>query len=352
MYDRLPDSEFLRRVVLGAGIVGLMALGAYLLYQLAIVLLIVFAGMLFAIFLGGLAQLLRSYVRVPRAPALGLVIVLLIALLAGASFLVGPQLAGQLALLSERIPQAIGRVEALFGEYAWIQQVLDAIPGPAELLPAATDVWGQLTEVFTVTFGALAGAIIVLAIGLYGAISPGTYTSGLVRLVPLPQRDRAREVVGSVLRALRWWLVGRVTLMIVIGTLTGVGLWLVGIPSAFALGLITGLLSFIPYIGAIAAAIPALLVAFLVSATHMLYALIVYLLMQGLENYLFTPLVQEHAVSIPPAALLVAQLVMGFLAGFLGVLLATPIAVTVIVLIQLLYVEDVLGDSTVRVLGA
>ena len=346
------DSDFLRRVVLGAGIVVLMGLGVYLLYELAIVLLIVFAGMLVSIFLGGLTQLMQDATRLPRSLALGSVIGLLIVLLAGASVLTGPQLAGQLAQLSERLPQAIDQIERLATQYGWMQEVVDAVPGPAEMLPAATDVWGQLTDVFTVTFGAVAGLAIILAVGLYGAISPGTYASGLVRLVPLPKRERAEEVVGAVLRALRWWLVGRVTLMVVLGTLTGVGLWIVGIPSAFALGLITGLLSFIPYIGAILSAIPALLVAFLVSATHMVYALIVFAVVQGLENYLFTPLVQEHAVSIPPAALLVAQLVMGFLAGFLGVLLATPIAVTVIVLVQLLYVEDVLGDSSVHVLGA
>jgi predicted PurR-regulated permease PerM len=132
--------------------------------------------------------------------------------------------------------------------------------------------------------------------------------------------------------------------MAVVGFLTAVGLWVAGIPLAFVLGLIAALLSFVPYIGPIASVVPAALVALAESPTKVLYVFIIYGVVQLLESYLITPLIQERAVSIPPAVLISAQVIMGILAGAIGVLMATPLAVVLIVLVQMLYLADVLGD--------
>jgi predicted PurR-regulated permease PerM len=154
-------------------------------------------------------------------------------------------------------------------------------------------------------------------------------------------------VVG---RALRWWFVGRLTSMAILGTLTALGLWFLGMKAALLLGVLAGLLSFVPYLGPILSAIPALLIATLDPSVSLVSVALLYAGIQFFESYLITPLVQERAVSIPPVVLISAQAIMGVLSGIIGILLATPLAVTTIVLVQTLYVEERLGDD-VSVLG-
>jgi len=139
-------------------------------------------------------------------------------------------------------------------------------------------------------------------------------------------------------------------MMSVVGALTMLGLWIAGVPTPLALGLLAALLSFVPYVGPILSFIPAVLVALMVSLTKVFYVVLVFGAVQTLESYVITPLVQQRAVSMPPVILITAQIAMGVLAGATGVLLAAPLAIVVIVLLQMLYVEDVLGDS-VRILG-
>ncbi len=138
--------------------------------------------------------------------------------------------------------------------------------------------------------------------------------------------------------------------MSVVGGLTTLGLWIAGVPTPLALGLLAAVLSFVPYVGPLLSFVPAVLVALMVSLTKGMYVVIVFGIVQMLESYVITPLVQQQAVSLPPVVLVTAQIAMGVLAGATGVLLAAPLAIVVIVLLQMLYVEEVLGDS-VRVLG-
>ena len=219
-----------------------------------------------------------------------------------------------------------------------------------DLLPSPKEVMGGVTSAFSRTLGVVANVFVILFIGIYGAAAPQSYVSGVVHLTPQRHRDRAHEVLDALSHALRWWLVGRLTMMTVVGIMTTLGLWLAGVPTPLALGLLAALLSFVPYIGPILSFIPAVLVAMMVSLTTALYVAIVFGVVQTLESYIITPLVQQRAVSLPPVILITAQIAMGVIAGATGVLLAAPLAICVIVLLQMLYVEDVLGDS-VRVLG-
>ncbi len=168
--------------------------------------------------------------------------------------------------------------------------------------------------------------------------------------MPLEKRARAREVFIAIGRALRWWIVGRAFSMIAVGVLTMMGLFIIGLPLAPALSIIAGLLTFVPYIGPLFSAIPAILVALVEGPLVIVYVIIVYIIVQQLENHLITPLVQKRAVSIPPVVLLTAQLLIGILFGLFGVLLATPLAIVSIILVQMLYIEDVLGES-IKILG-
>jgi predicted PurR-regulated permease PerM len=186
--------------------------------------------------------------------------------------------------------------------------------------------------------------ILMLFMGIYMAVCPSLYIDNAVRLFPIPRRRRIREVFAALGVALRWWLVGRAASMAVVGVLTALGLWIAGVPVPLALALIAALLAFVPFLGPVLGAIPAMLVALVESPAQMLYVIFVFTVVQLLESYFITPLIQQRAVSMAPALLITVQIVMAMLFGAMGVLLATPLAVVFIVLVQMLYITDVLGD--------
>jgi predicted PurR-regulated permease PerM len=266
------------------------------------------------------------------------------------SGVIGPPLTGQINDLLVQLPEAVARFRERLASQAWANRILAEPNALRDLMPSPKEVMGGVTSAFSRTLGVVANVFVILFIGIYGAADPRSYVSGVVHLTPKRNRDRAREVMDALAHALRWWLVGRLTMMSVVGVLTTLGLWIAGVPTPLALGLLAALLSFVPYVGPILSFFPAVLVALMVSLTTVVYVVIVFGLVQTLESYVITPLVQQRAVSMPPVILITAQIAMGVIAGAAGVLLAAPLAIVVIVLLQMLYVEDVLGDS-VRVLG-
>ncbi len=349
MNDRSANRSLPRRVLVVVGLAALAVVVLYLLLMVAQVLLVVFAGVLVAVFLSGVSWYLSERLPISRGVALALIVLVLVGGAVGLAVVAGPPLAGQVVELTERLPEAFGRLQAALRENPWraaLTQDLDL----SEVLPAPSDVLGGVTAAFSTALGAVTYLLIVLVIGIYGAATPRAYVDSVLRLVPPARRRRARQVMHALGRALGWWLVGRAIMMAIVGVLTTAGLWVAGIPSPPALGLIAALLSFVPYVGPVLSAIPALMVAALIGLTQVLYVLGVYGAVQLLESYLITPLVQERTVFILPAALITAEVLMGVLAGALGVLMATPLAVAVIVLVQTLYVESVLGES-VKILG-
>jgi len=322
----------------------------YLLLYLANVLLLVFAGTLVAVFLGGVARYTGRYTPLTRPLALTLVVVLLVGIGVAVAMLAGPPIVEQALLLADRLPDALRRLQTIIESREWSRQLFADAPVVRDLLPIPADVVSRITDVFSQTLGVLTRILIVVLIGIYGAVNPQAYVDSVLLLVPPSDRSRAQEVLHALGRVLRWWLVGRFVSMAIVGAVTATGLWLIGIPSPLALGLIAALLEFVPYIGPIFAAAPALLVALVLGPTELAYVALLYGVVQVLESYFINPLVQERAVSILPAALITAQVIMGVLAGPTGVVLATPLAVSTIVLIQMLYIENVLGDS-VKILG-
>lgn len=322
-----------------------------LLAHVANVLLLVFAGALLAVFLDGLARLTTDWIRLPRPWSLALVCVALLLLATGIGWLAGPRIAAQVAELRERLPEAFERIKADLMALEWFRALIAQVPTFDELAARGSGVLGRVTGVFSTALGALTSSLVVLVIGIYAAIQPSLYTDNVVRLVPREKRRRAQDVLDALGRALRWWLVGRFAAMAVVGVLTAVGLIIVGLPLALTLALLAALLAFVPFIGPLLSAVPAILIALVDSPLRAFYVVIVYVVVQLVESHAITPLIQGHVVRIPPVVLLAAQLVMAVLFGIVGVFLATPLAVVAIVLVQMLYVEDVLGDS-VTVLGA
>lgn len=193
---------------------------------------------------------------------------------------------------------------------------------------------------------AVAGFVVILVGGAYLAFQPGLYRRGLLKLFPKTARQGAEATLLSSARALRLWLLGQLAAMAIVGLLTGIGAWLIGLPSAMALGLIAALLEFIPFVGPMLMAIPALLLALTVDTQTVIMTLVLYTAVQQLEGNVITPVVQRRAVSLPPALTLFALIAMGVVFGPLGVLFAAPLTVVAYVMVKEVYVRRTLGEHT------
>lgn len=345
------ESTFTQHALIAVAL-GLLALAiAYFLRQVGGMLLVLFAGVMLAVFLDGLTRLLCRVVPLPRHWAMLLTVLLLLAVVGVSLWFLGPPLASQLAQLAERIPQAIAQLQAGVLHVPWLSPLMERLPTPQQLFSISEDLMPRILGLFSTTIGALLSAFIVLFIGLYLAINPSIYVVAARRLIPLGKRPRIDELFNAIGQALRHWLVGRFSSMIIVGFLTGLGLWAIGMPVPISLAFITALVVFVPYLGPILSLIPALLVAFTVSPTMIVYVVLLYVGVQFLEGYVITPMIQERAVSLPPAFLVSAQVIAGVLFGILGVVLAVPLAVVITVIVQMLYIEDLLGDRSIGVMG-
>jgi predicted PurR-regulated permease PerM len=201
----------------------------------------------------------------------------------------------------------------------------------------------------TSTAAVLAGLVLVIFLAIYIGAEPDVYHGGLMHLFPKRARGRAGEVLSEMAIVLRKWLVTQLIAMVVIGAVTTVGLLLLGVQAAFALGLIAGLLEFVPTVGPLLAAIPAVAMGFIDSPQTALYVALLYWGVQFLENNLLIPTLMRGGLDLPPALTLVAQALMTLLFGFIGLMVAVPLTAAIIVPIKMLYVEDVVGDQiTVR----
>lgn len=215
----------------------------------------------------------------------------------------------------------------------------DAVPGGSGVLSSV----GR----FAVSLGSgIADTLIVIVGGIYLAAQPGLYRRGTLKLVPAHRRALANEALEDSGRALGLWLKGQLISMIVVGLLVGAGLWLIGVPSALALGLLAAVLEFIPLVGPIVAALPALLVALTLGPETALWTLGLYLVVQQIEGNILQPVVQQYAVDLPAVILLFSLLGCGMLFGGLGIILAAPLTVVVYVLVKRLYVKEALGTPT------
>ncbi|WP_187972016.1 AI-2E family transporter [Aquibium microcysteis] len=321
----------------------LAAVLAILLLLVPDVLLTVFAGILLAVFLQGGGHWLAARLGLADGWGVGLFLLCIVVALVVFGLAVAPAIGAQVDELTRRIPQAFETLRDRLADYSWGSAVLDRLS--PEALASSESRSAALTAVSS-TFGALGNAVIILFIGLYGALDPGVYRKGLTLLLAPSIRRRGDEILRATAATLRNWLTAQLMAMTVVGVLTAFGLWFAGVPLAFALGLLAGLLAFIPNIGPVLAIAPALLLALPDGLSMVLIVLAIYLGVQALESYVVTPLIQQEKVSLPPALVISAQLLFGVLFGILGLALATPIAAALMTIVGLAYVEDYLGRES------
>ena len=344
------SSDFGRRVALASAIVTAFVVGALALWHLVDVWLLAFGGVLFAVGLRGLGELGATRTSLDPDLCTGIACALVFALGLGGIVALGPQFAEGLDGLRETLPEGLQGLEDFAGRYPWLGEFVakapEALSGDdvgAGLAGRVGDFMARAAGVVSGLLGALVGAFVIVIVAVYAALSPELYAGALGAVLPKDRRERLRTVLGDLATSLRWWLVGRLASMAVVGLLSGVGLALLGVPSPITLGVLAALLSFVPNVGPVLSLVPAALAGLTVGPTTALYVVVLYLAVQTVESYLVTPLIQQRAVTLPPAIVIVVQLAFGAAFGLLGLLFATPLAVVAMVLVQRLWIEDVLG---------
>jgi predicted PurR-regulated permease PerM len=304
------------------------------------VLLVLCAGVLAAIALSAATSLLMDLGIQRRGVALALVVLTLVLVVGATGWLLAPEISAQIDELLQQLPKAWQSLLTSLRRTEW-GRALAHPPQVEESIAVVSNATGLLA----IALHNVALFVIVVFVGLYIAVDPAPYYGGLLRLLPPRRRRRATEVAQVVEQALRRWLLSRFVAMGIVGSVTAVGLWILNIQLALTLGLLSGLLTFIPYVGAIVSLLPALLLALTQGTATAAYVVLLYIGVHVLEGYLVTPLIEQKAVQLPPALSIASQVLLWTLAGAWGLALASPIAATLLIVVNMLYIEDELEES-------
>ena len=358
-----------------AALVMAMYLALRLLWFANALFLTAFIGILFGLAVSSGVDHLARW-RIPRGIGAALVVLTFIGLLIGFGAWVAPTIRSQAVELRHRLPESIDRLEA------WASRndgLLGSVLGPATPssrrdsaqttggastttpAPATTDTSASplreriskqmsgatryLFPFLSSTFAALGGVLIIIFLAIYIGADPELYHRGLIALFPFRARPRAGEVLSAMATALRRWLVTQLIAMLAIGTVTTIVLLILRVKAAFALGILAGLFEFIPTVGPILSALPAIAMGFLDSPEKALYVAFAFWGIQFAENHLLIPLLMKGGVDVPPALTILSQALMALLFGFIGLMCAVPLLAAVLVAVKMLYVEGVVGEK-------
>lgn len=339
-----------RCLIVAATLIGSLAL-LWFLWVEGNALLLIFAAFLVAVVLDALARLMTRLSGLSRHASVVAVLILIALLLSGAATLGTMNITAQAPQLQAQVSRSINRIQSRLEHYQLTEHFFDQPSHGSKGSGGSGRSLGhritrELSSAASVTLASLTRLFVVLIIGIYLALRPELYYDGLLRLFPPSSQARVDIIAHEAADAVRRWLTGRAISMSLVAAGTTIGLWLIGIHFPFLLGFIAGLLTFIPYLGALVSAIPALLVASLHEGIWpMLYVGALFIVLHIMEGYLLDPLIQRRAASIAPAFLLSVQMLGGAAAGLLGIALATPIALVITVIIQLSYVRGVIGEE-------
>lgn len=323
---------------IGLGVISILA-GAILLWYTAQVLLVFFAAIFLSVFFSGLGCFLQKHTRFSYPTCVAFGLIGLLQLLVFAALLVGPAIANQSSNLSDALPKAYHQLLAQIQASPWGAPLL---AGAQHAMDASKDGnWQSIIKFAGLTIHGFGGLVFAVVIGIFLAFQPDLYRQGFLELFPTAHRRRVGEILDELGFTLWWWLMWQLVTMASVGTFIGIGLAILGVPLAGTLGLIAALLSFIPSLGPLISVIPAVMLALTMSPRMGLWVCLLYLGVQILEANVITPLVQQRAISLPPAFVLGSELLMGLLLGGAGLAFATPLAAVSLVLANMVYIQDV-----------
>jgi len=371
-----------------------MYLALHLIWLAQTVFLTAFLGVLFGLAVSAGVDWVRARVRAPRGLIAALIVLGSAGAIVGFFVVSGPVLATQSQELQTKLPEAIDKIDQWAQSKGFLGSLIrgrssTTAPGPtpqpvkgpetpAERTTGAsprqvpTDsalaatagasttappqtlkqrILGQLAGLTRYLFGFLsstisvfAGLVLILVLSIYIGADPDTYHDGLMKLFAKPWRKRAGEVLTAISIALRKWLVTQLIAMVVIGVVSTIVLLILGVNAAVPLGVIAGILEFVPTVGPILSALPAVAMGFVDSPQKALAVIVAYIAIQQMENYLLIPFLMREGVDLPPALTIIAQALMALIFGFLGLLCAVPLLAATMVAVKMLYVQDVVGE--------
>ncbi|HLX30576.1 MAG TPA: AI-2E family transporter [Casimicrobiaceae bacterium] len=326
-----PDT-YTRRVMTAVALVALV----FVVWELRGVLPLLFGGIILATGIRALSEWVARETRLPQRGALAVVVITLLTVIGVGFWLVGAQVAGQLAGLWRALPNAL---EAASN---WLSRTpfTSILSGTWQSLKDGGVPWLRVAGAAGVATTAVFNTFLILALGLYLAADPRRYYEGVLRLSPRSYRERIGAALSEAGHALRRWLLGQLVSMTTIAIMTSVAFFLLGIPLALSLGLIAGATEFVPFFGPIAFGIFSVLFAFTLGPTDALYVGLTCFAIQQFEGYVLQPFIQRWAVSLAPALALLSVVIFALLFGFLGAILATPMMTVVVILVDRLYARE------------
>jgi predicted PurR-regulated permease PerM len=331
----LSRSEFVVRCFIAIAI----ALVPVLVWYLFDVILIAIAALLISALLELGADPLMRWLKAPRPVALVVSGLVILAVVAGAAYLFGSRITAEFQDVLQL---------AASGQSNIVNSIQSSSLGKALLghVQQGVTLVGLIPSVFKVSASLIGAVVVAVVAGVFFVAQPNLYLFGLVQLFPPRLHREAKETIVAVGTSLRLWLLGQLIEMVMIGLLSALAAWMIGLPSFLALGLIAGIAEFIPYLGPIISAIPAILVAATQSLHAVIWTIVAYLLIHQAEGHLIMPFIQRYMVFIPPAVILLGIVAIGSLFGVAAIALASPLTVLIFVLVKKLYVRDTLGEET------
>ena len=342
--DKLTLSSMLAASVILVGTY-FLAQGAV---KLASLWILIFGSVVVAVIVRSIADPLVNRFGFKDGLAVLSAILLILLALGGIAYLFGQQISEQVHQLALKLP----------GAWAQFQARLQASPAAGQIVEQLQKLGSEAGRALAlaprIAMGAVSGfaiLVLVLVAGVFLAAQPDRAREGVLAMAPKPSRARLREVMNTCGRALKGWVKAQVFAMVLVGSLVGLGLWAIGVPAPLALGLFTGLAQFVPIVGPISAAVPALLVAASGGTQMLLMTLALFIGVSQLEANLITPLVQKNVASLPVVLGIFAVVGLGTLFGPLGVLFATPLTLVLYTAITMLYRQDVLHDEEAHAPG-
>ncbi|TFF18381.1 AI-2E family transporter [Jiella endophytica] len=339
------EEQLTKKATIVTSVVLAMTATVALVWAAAMALLLIFGGMLLAAIVAALARPLQ-WAGLRRGWAFAIVIAFLFVAIGGGLFYGGFTLVNQFHELWRQLREQLQALAQTMGDMG-LQPGGNGGDGKSvgldDLLPNPSGIFSSASQAMFSVLGALGNVFVVVFIAIFLLAQPETYRRGLVSLFPKAKRARLDETIGDATEELILWVCGTGISMAIVFVVTFVGLWLIGMPSAFLLALQAGVLAFIPTLGPFIAGIPIVLVGLSESMQMALLGLGVYVLVQSVESNVAQPVAQRYTSALPPVLTLGAQVVFGVLLGTIGIALAVPLIAVIMVFVRELYVNDTLG---------
>ncbi|MDO5523903.1 MAG: AI-2E family transporter [Bacteroidia bacterium] len=308
------------------------------------IVLLAFGGLLLALLFHGIASRIEQWTKLKkRGLTLAMALIIVVLFFAGMSWLVGTSLTSQIEEFQDILPETIENVKNYINQTEIGRDILENTNMQNALGEDPQQILSNVQGVFKSTFGVIGDIYIVLFFAAFFMVTPSEYVRGVAFLFPKKAEIKAKAIISRLGADLTTWLKAQLFEMLFIFVTTAIGLLIIGESLWLVLAVIAGLLTFIPNIGPVLAIIPAILVGLLSGIDRALIIGGLYLFVQFVESAIVGPIVRKKLLSLPPALVLLFQLIMGTLSGIWGILLATPLLVVLMILVRELYVKDTLG---------